>query len=67
LRIFSDRCACAGGVAEQEHFVALQNGADSKRKKYICVVWVSKALTPADLAMLNGLKDIVVKQDTPST
>jgi hypothetical protein len=51
----------------QDYFVALQKGADSKRKKYICVVWVSKALAPADIALLNSVKDLALKQDTPGT
>ena len=49
----------------QSCFEALKAGADSKRKKYGCVVWVSKAITKADLRKLDDLKDVVVLQDTP--
>lgn len=46
-------------------FDHLKAGADSKRKRYGCVVWVSKPITTADLAKLDSMTDVVVMQDTP--
>ena len=37
----------------------------SKRKKYVCVVWLSKAVTDADLKPLNRTTDLKVLQKTP--
>ena len=55
------------GVAPlvQSEFESLSRGADSKRKRYVCVVWVSRAIKPADLAPLNTDEDVVVQQITP--
>lgn len=39
----------------QSCFEALKAGADSKRKLYGCVVWVSKSLTQADVETLNAI------------
>eukprot|EP00750_Incisomonas_marina_P030988 INCI7690.6.p1 GENE.INCI7690.6~~INCI7690.6.p1 ORF type:complete len:555 (-),score=69.87 INCI7690.6:527-1945(-) len=47
-------------------FDQLKEGAETKRKSYSCVVWVSKALQgPADLAGLDATKELIVIQTTP--
>ena len=43
----------------------VKQGEDSHRKDYRCVVRVGRRLTPADLAMLNGRKDVLLQQKTP--
>ena len=52
-------------VVLQTCFDSLKAGADSKRKKYGCVVWVSKVLTADDTSVLNAMSNILVEQDTP--
>jgi tRNA pseudouridine synthase 10 len=52
-------------LCEQESFEALKAGADSKRKKYGCVVWISQAMTQEKLAILDALVDVHILQDTP--
>ncbi len=49
----------------QTCFDALKTGADSKRKKYGCVIWLSKAITMADVELLNSTCDVLIEQDTP--
>ena len=49
----------------QSHFAQLQRGADTKRKRYRCVVWVSVPMTPAAVSLLNSTTNLKVLQDTP--
>ena len=51
--------------ATKEFFANLQLGAESKRKQYCCVVWVSKRLESDQVDMLNALTNLVVEQRTP--
>ena len=42
-----------------------QEGEDSHRKDYRCVVRVSRRLTPADVALLNATTELQLQQKTP--
>ena len=44
---------------------AVQAGEEDKKKTYRCVVWLAKAITPADLLPLQSMKDLVIDQTTP--
>lgn len=43
----------------------MQAGEEDKKKTYRCVVWLAKAITPADLLPLQSMKDLVIDQTTP--
>lgn len=43
----------------------VKQGEDSHRKDYRCIVRVSRRLTPADVAALNGARDVLLQQKTP--
>lgn len=43
----------------------LKDGEESKRKKYTALCCSSRRITADDVALVSGLKDIVLKQKTP--
>ena len=49
----------------QEAFAELRHGEIEKMKVYSCVVWVSKAISQEDIALLNSTKDLELAQKTP--
>lgn len=53
-------------LASREDSTKIQEGgAEDKRKTYRCVVWLAKAITPADLEPLTKIKDMIIDQTTP--
>ena len=52
-------------LTNRTEFAQLQTGADSKRKTYCCVIWVSKKLSKEDYDVLNAIKDLTLYQKTP--
>lgn len=40
----------------------LKEGEETKKKTYRCIVWVSRAVTPGDLAVLDTVKDLTIQQ-----
>ena len=67
------RDACVACVVCDKHFLhnvrdkstAVQAGEEDKKKTYRCVVWLAKAISPADLLPLQSMKDLVIDQTTP--
>jgi len=43
----------------------LQQGEDTKIKRYQCIIWLSKDATPDEVKFLSTLKDLVIEQKTP--
>ena len=54
-------------MASKADFEALKHGEERKRKTYACVVWASRRVTAEDARKLEGVVDLVVKQQTPRT
>ncbi|KAL8002076.1 putative pseudouridine synthase, catalytic domain superfamily, tRNA pseudouridine synthase Pus10 [Plasmopara halstedii] len=46
-------------------FVKLQAGAESKKKKYCCVVWSKNDLTPNVVSSIDAIQDLTIQQQTP--
>ncbi|PSC72039.1 tRNA pseudouridine synthase Pus10 [Micractinium conductrix] len=64
--------ASAGGVAVRGLFAAspaqlavLKEGEQSKEKSYVAVCWTPRQLSEADVATLEGTRDLEVLQQTP--
>jgi tRNA pseudouridine synthase 10 len=51
--------------ATRDEFALLSAGAEAKRKRYVAVVWTSRALTQRELSALHNRGDIAVSQRTP--
>lgn len=43
----------------------MKEGEEGHRKEYRCCVQLSRPLTPADITLLNGTKELVCHQNTP--
>ena len=68
LEANGDGVVTASGLhlSDHERYRAMHEGSAEKEKTYSAVCYVARALTDADVAKLCGVKDLVVRQSTPT-
>ena len=52
-------------ICTKKHFIKLKSAEDEKMKRYICIVWIERALNDNDITTINNIKNLNITQITP--